>query len=112
MPAKWEAENQARQALREQLRSDPANLEIADRYYAPASKSGSVIVDVYRQPALSSIKGVIALARAQRQLFLDSGEPPRRAYLDEQLLQVLGNSLAHLPDTDRITVRWVLESLR
>jgi len=111
--------NQAVEILRQALDSDPTNLDAANRYWYSLSsfngndvRSGHYAIKTYRAVALASQEGVIALARAYRELFENSGEAPRAELFDDDLLQALQTHLADLPEPDHATVQWVLRSIR
>jgi len=111
--------DRAIETLRQALHADPANLDIADRYCKAIAtypggdiRSGGDIIGAYRAAALKSPQGVIALASAYRDLFAVSGEQPWPAYFDEDLVRALQHYLPELPEEDRSTVQWILESLK
>ena len=58
-----------------------------------------------------SLQGVIAFARAYRELFDETGEKPRPELFDEALLQALKARLPDLSNGDQELVRWVLTSI-
>jgi hypothetical protein len=104
--------------LRQELASDPANLDIANRYWnalgawkAHDVRSGRYVIECHRNAAISSRQGVIALADAYREMFNESGEAPRREYFDEDLVRALETAYLELADHERVTVEWVLDSL-
>jgi hypothetical protein len=85
--------------LKAALAADPANLELAWRYWevlgawqARDIRSGMHVIQVFREAALASPAGVQALAQAYRQLFEASGEKPR--VLDPQLADCVGDRTA------------------
>ena len=102
MSKDWERRNQALNRIREGLKQDPANLELANQYWVALAgdrgqdnyRSGQNVIEAYREAALGSAEGAIAFARAYRDLFQVSGEIPRLAYFDESLIQALRNSVA------------------
>ena len=111
--------NQAVEILRQALDSDPTNLDAANRYWYSLSsfngndvRSGHYAIKTYRGVALASQEGVIALARAYRELFENTGEAPRAELFDDELLQALQTHLADLAEPDHATVQWVLRSIR
>lgn len=105
-------------ALRENLKRDPTNLETASRYWVALAnsnghdvRSGRDVVETFGAAALSDTAGVKALARAYRELFEKSGESPRAEFLGEQMIETLKSALPRLSDQDSSTVRWILRSL-
>jgi hypothetical protein len=112
------SDDQMLKTLREGLNRDPANLDLANRYWnALASykghdiRSGKDVVQTYKDAALKSREGAAAFARAYRQLFEMSGEGPRAAFFDESLIQALQAWAPQLPEPERSTVRWLLQSI-
>jgi hypothetical protein len=105
--------------LRYAMKGDPTNIEIATRYWRALAtydgkydiRSGSHVVEAFRETALSSPEGVLALANAYKELFAISGEGPRPEYFDENLTNSLRRSLTELPEEQRSVVQWVLDSL-
>ena len=63
-------------ALKQSLKQDPTNLELADRYWSAIGSGqwGGGVRDAYRDAALASSVGAAAFARAYRDLCLRSGE--------------------------------------
>jgi len=112
--------DQALEILRQALRADPTNLGIADRYWKARAaykgkydiRCGRHIIEAYREAALRSPQGVIALASAYKDLFTTTGEGPRPVYFDDDLVCALQRYLPELPERERSTVRWILESVR
>ena len=99
------------------LDADPTNVESAIRYWSgPASvggndvRSGGFVVEAFRGSALASDAGVVAFARAYRELFEKNGEKPRAELFDEELLQALKTRLPHLSNYDQATVQWLIAS--
>jgi hypothetical protein len=114
MDRKTAFDKQTRETLRQALISDPTNLDAANRYWnaVGASQSGRYVIEAFRNAALTSHVGVVALARAYRELLQNSGEGPRAVFFDEHLVRALEASLPALSESDRSTVQWVLESIR
>ena len=110
MSGDWERRNQALNRIREGLKQDPANLELAHQYWVALAgdRSGQHVIEAYREAALRSTEGAVAFARAYRELFTVSGEPPRLAYFDEPLIQALKGCVSQLPESDRSEVEWIL----
>jgi hypothetical protein len=104
-------------AFKEVLLSEPSNLDAAHHYWNALGslggydvRSGGFVIEAYRACALASHEGVLALARAYRELYERSGESPRRELFDEELRQALEAGLAALRSQDRDDVGWILES--
>jgi hypothetical protein len=104
--------------LRFALGSNPTNVEVANRYWkALASlhghdvRSGGFVIEAYRAAALASKMGVIAMGRAYRELYDESGESPRAVFFDESLIRVLQNTVADLDESAQSNIRWILESI-
>ena len=100
-------------ALRQSLKQDPTNLEVADRYWNAigSSQCGGAVHDAYRGAALASSAGGAAFARAYHELCESSGEGPRMVHFDEALIQALRISLPKLTGEDHSNVEWVLQSI-
>src|SRR5215471_14315622 len=97
---------------RDRLKQDPTNLELADRYWkAMGPVCGGAVFDAYRDAALASSAGAAAFARAYRELYLISGEPPRKVSFDEPLIQALKTYRPKLTRKDRANVEWVLQMI-
>jgi hypothetical protein len=117
----WEQRNQKLAALREELHRSPANLDLANRYWRALAgdrakneadyRSGTDVIEAYREAALLSTDGVEAFARAYQELFQISGEIPRLALFDEPLVLSLRAKLVDIAATDRRNVEWVLHSI-
>jgi len=104
--------------LRETLNSDASNIEAATRYWVELAshggydvRSGGFVIEAFRGCALASHAGVVAFARASRELFEKTGEKPRRALFDEELLQALKKSVNELSNDEKTIVEWVLASI-
>jgi hypothetical protein len=115
---KSRAEEEALKVLRHSLRNDPANLDLATRYWKELAncdghdvRTGSDVIEAFRSVALQSNRGVIALAQAYRELFLDSGEGPRVQLFDDELIAALRRSVPDLPESSRSEVQWILQSI-
>jgi len=105
-------------ALKKILFSEPSNLDAANRYWDALRsvgghdvRSGGFVIEAYRACALASHEGVIALARAYRELYENSGESPRRELFDEELSQALQARLSALRNHDQDIVEWILQSV-
>jgi hypothetical protein len=117
----WERRNQQITSLREALRDSPKDLARANRYWLALAgdrakneadlRSSSNVIEAYRAPALSSKKGVEALARAFREVFQMSGEVPRSAYFDDQLVMALKAGLNELSGAESSDLEWLLRSI-
>src|SRR5271154_5238752 len=104
--------------LKRTLDSDPTNVELAHRYWVELAslggrdlRSGGFVIEAFRGCALVSLQGVIAFARAYRELFEKCGEKPRPELFDGALLQALKTRLPDLSNGDQELVRWVLTSI-
>jgi hypothetical protein len=113
METDWVRRENEIAALRETLKQDPTNLEVADRYWNAVGfgKSGGVVRDAYREAAVASGAGAAAFARAYRELCLSSGEGPRSGHFDDGLIQALQTYLPELTGENHSNVEWVLQSL-
>jgi len=113
-----ERRNQALDHIRESLKQDPANLELANRYWGALAgpggdlRDGHHVIEAYREAALQSTDGAVSLARAYQELFEATGEGPRLAYFDESLIQALKNCVSQLPESDGSGVEWILNAIR
>jgi hypothetical protein len=106
------------QKLKTILISEPANLDTAHAYWGALGilgghdvRSGGFVIEAYRDCALASAEGAVALAWAYRQLYTSSGERPRVELFDQTLTQALRSRLSELSNLDRAVVKWVLESI-
>jgi hypothetical protein len=104
--------------LKKTLQSDPSNVELANRYWVELAsfggndvRSGGFVIEAFRGCALASHAGAVAFARAYRELFEKSGEKPRAALFDEELVQALKTRLPDLSNNDRSIVQWVITSI-
>lgn len=104
--------------LKKGLDADPNSIEAATRYWiALASfgghdvRSGKFAIEAFRGCALASHSGVVALARAFRELHEKTGEKPRSELFDQELLQALNARLTDLSGEDQSIVRWLLASI-
>lgn len=89
----WEQRSRHLAELREELRQNPVDLDLANRYWRSLAgnrpkneadyRSGSHVIEAYREEALLSKDGVTAFARAYQEQFHISGEIPRLAFFDE-----------------------------
>ena len=100
------------------LDDDPTNVEVAIRYWSALGsvggydvRSGGYVIEALRQCALDSDAGVIALAKAFRELFDWNGETPRPELFDEELVQALRTRLPALTNGQRSCVEWVLSNI-
>ena len=102
------------ESLKKALASDPTNIDAANRYWKALGvwQSGGHVIEAFRAAAIASCKGVAALARAYRELFESSGEGPRPVFFDKELSRAMKASLEGLPENERATVRWILDSIR
>jgi len=100
--------------LKQTLLSNPTDIDAASRYWTAvgSAQSGQYVIEAFRSAALSSQAGVIALAPAYKELFENSGEPPRAPFFDKNLVSVLEIAAPTLSEPDRSTVEWILNSIR
>lgn len=70
------------------------------------------MIEVYRLAALGSQKGAVALGRAYKELFDASGEPPRVAYFDEDLIHALEKWYPTTRGDERPLIKWLLERIK
>lgn len=113
MHGDWERHRKELVVLRESLKQDPTNLELANRYWNAVGngQSGGDVRDAYRDAALASTVGAAAFAKAYRELSLCSGEGPRMGHFDEALIQALKTYLPQLTGEDHSNVEWVLQEI-
>jgi hypothetical protein len=93
-------------------------VKVAIRYWSALAsvagndvRSGGYVIEAFRQCALDSDAGVIAFARAYRELFEKTGETPRPELFDQELVQALRERLPALTDGQRASVEWVLSHI-
>jgi hypothetical protein len=105
--------------LKKILDSDPTSIEAANRYWLALGsfagndvRSGGYVIETYRGSALASREGAVAFARAYQELFAKTGEVPRAALFDEQLLEALRRRRAELSGEERGLVEWVLSFIK
>jgi hypothetical protein len=86
------------ETLGSNLKQDPTNLELANRYWTAigSAQCGGAVRDAYRDVALASSVGSAAFARAYHELYLNSGEGPRLVHFDEPLVEALKTYLPQL----------------
>jgi hypothetical protein len=104
--------------IKRMLGSDPANIDAANRYWSGLTslggndiRGGGFVIEAFRGCALASHAGVVALARAYRELFEQTGEKPRVELFDRELLQRLKTSRPELAKDDQAIVQWILTSI-
>ena len=104
--------------LKKTLDSDPTDVESAIRYWSGLAsfggndvRSGGFVIEAFRGSALASGAGVVAFARAYRELSEKNGEKPRAELFDEELLQALKTRLPHLSNGDQAIVQWLIASI-
>jgi len=105
-------------ACKRALDADPESIDAADRYWNALRsfaghdiRSGGFAIEAFRGCALASKAGVIALARAYRDLFAKTGEAPRAELFDEDLVGALQTRLVELSSDERASVEWVLKAI-
>ena len=98
------------------LAADPTNLDLAWDYWHALGcwngcdvRAGMYVLQLFRPAALKSPAGVLAFARAYRELFELSGEGPRQ--LDPELIECAQSALETLASPERGEVQWLLESV-
>jgi hypothetical protein len=98
------------------LAADPTNLDLAWRYWKALGswngydiRAGMYVFQAFRAAALKAPAGVLAFARAYRELFVLSGEPPQE--LGPELSQAAEAALDILPSDDCADVQWLLDSV-
>ena len=101
-------------SLKQNLDADPTNIEAAERYWSAIAsfgghdvRSGKFAIEAFRGCALASHAGVVALARAFRELYEKTGEKPRSELFDQDLLQALKASHPDLAGEDLAVVQWI-----
>lgn len=101
------------ETLREQLAGDPANLGRARAYWDALGplRSGWYVVVAFGDAAKTGPEGARGFARAYRELFEESGEGPRSAYVDGELLDALRGALRRGNAREMSDVRWLVESV-
>jgi 3-hydroxyacyl-CoA dehydrogenase len=103
--------------VRQELASDPTNLDIANRYWKALGscngdvRSGQYVIEAYRAAALDSLVGAGAFAKAYKELFQTSGEAPRAEYFDQDLIRALSDFRQKAADQDGSNISWVLASI-
>jgi hypothetical protein len=112
------AEEEDPRTLRQRLDLDPRNLDLANRYWNALGthkghdvRSGALVIETFCSVALDSREGIVALARAYQELFLNSGESPRIELFDEELITALRRCDPELPESVRSEVQWILRSI-
>ena len=105
--------------LKKAVDCDPTNVEAANRYWAGLAsvggndvRSGGFVIEAFRGCALTSKTGTVALARAFRELFENSGEKPRAELFDGELLQELKTRLPDLSNDEQMIVQWLIASMK
>ena len=105
--------------LKKAVDCDPTNVEAASRYWAGLAsvggndiRSGGFVIEAFRGCALTSKTGTVALARAFRELFENSGEKPRAELFDGELLQELKTRLPDLSNDEQMIVQWLIASMK
>jgi hypothetical protein len=113
MYKKTSPDKQTLENFRQALASDPTNVAAANLYWKALGsfQSGHHVIETFRCAALTSHAGVVAFARAYRELSENTGEGPRPVYVDRDLLQALESSLTELPERERSIVEWMLQAL-
>jgi hypothetical protein len=112
MTTKWRDEDLER--FWKELKEDPTNIKKANAYWDACGnyfrgdiRSGKFVINTFRECALHSKEGVVALAKAYKKLFLLSGEHPYRGYFDEELLKTIKN-VNFLNEIENEFIQWLL----
>ena len=100
------------------LDANPTSVEAANCYWDALKsfagrdvRSGGYLIEAYRGCAVASHTGVVALARAYKELFETTGDGPRAELFDPELIRALQAQLRESANGDRATVQWVLTSI-
>jgi len=97
------------------LKESPKDISCANRYWHALGSLGGwtaeAVVEIFREPALASREGVVALARAQYDLFKTSAQPPEKRLIDGMLVMRSQEELGWLSDDDYLVVFWLLNAL-
>ena len=103
-------------AFREELATDPANLDLASRVWDLLSgstgfdvRTGRLAIETFRAAALRSDAGLVALVSAFRQLADETGEFPCPELIDPRLENLLRVYLRDATPSQSDQVRWILE---
>ena len=107
------------ESCRLELSEKRADVRLAIRYWEALGnhkhgdvRDGRQLMDVYRIPALTSLEGAVALAKAARDLFDTSGELPKRMLFDEDLIRALFNYKLEATQANLTLLEWLLNSIR
>jgi len=102
--------------LKSALAAAPTDLDLAWRYWNALGswkghdiRSGVHVFEAFRAAAMVSVAGVVAFARAYRELCSLSGEGPRR--LDPELRKAFQDALPLLHGGERKLVAWVITAV-
>lgn len=95
------------------LREDPTNLAHARAYWGALGprRSGRHILEAFGPAARKGVEGAEEFARAYRELFDESGEGPRSAYVDRDLLAALQAATSKVAGASRDEIQWVINSI-
>lgn len=97
------------------LSEDPTNVSIAQELWETMRlggkydvTSGWKAIECFSAAALQSPKGVLALARAFKELARDAGEYPRSAEFSPALVEVIKKAECSFEGQDRKDIEWFL----
>jgi len=113
---KWKDEDLER--IWNELRADPTNIQKANAYWNACGnyfrgdiRSGQFVINTFKECALYSKEGVVALAKAYRTLFLLSGEYPYKDLFYQELTISIQEAKFLLNKEDKEVVQWLLDYL-
>ncbi len=117
MKTKWKDEDLER--FWNELKTDPTNIKKANAYWNACGnyfrgdiRSGQFVINTFKECALHSKEGVVALVKAYRTLFLLSGEYPFKDFFDQELTSSIKAAKSHLNEEERKEVQWLLNYLK
>lgn len=106
-----------RSTLESTLKNVPTNIEHAEALWNHLGlkghdvRSGYLLLDTFRSCALHSSNGVIALARAYKQLAKDTGEYPNVQLFDNDLIAAIRNATDRSDGQDKDLLQWLMAQL-
>ena len=69
------------------------------------------MINTFRECALNSKEGVLALVKAYESLYLLSGEYPYKGFFDQELINSIKEAKPLLDEQERKDVQWLLNYL-